>query len=187
MTAERHSSKAALHLARLGLEMLEKHGRKPEFAVDAFISIVRANMDAGWLTYREAAERLGSNIEAVCQRAIRFRWPRIFEGAFRNGSDWASQKGNEGALIKALEAHVETLKAQLAAAEARIDKQVAAGLAAERAKVEAEKARADKAIEAIVSLADRFAPLADRFARLQDRLNALATERSRPWWRRIAG
>jgi chromosome segregation ATPase len=49
-------------------------------------------------------------------------------------------------LIKALEAHVETLKAQLAAAEARIDKQAddlvaydtayAAGLAAEKAKVE---------------------------------------------------
>jgi hypothetical protein len=46
MTAERPSSKAALHLARLGLETLEKHGRKPELAVDAFISIVRANSGA---------------------------------------------------------------------------------------------------------------------------------------------
>jgi hypothetical protein len=33
-------------------------------------------MDAEWLTYREAAKRLGSNIEAVRQRAIRCRWPR---------------------------------------------------------------------------------------------------------------
>ena len=41
--AERRSSKAALRLARLALETLEKHGRKPELAVDAFISIVRAN------------------------------------------------------------------------------------------------------------------------------------------------
>jgi len=125
-------------------------------------------MDAEWLTYREAAERLGSNIEAVRQRAIRCRWPRILgndkrarvqipegvtipvregnEGAFRDGTDRASRKGNEGAydrpLIKALEAHVETLKAQLAAAEARIDKQAedlvaydaayAGGLAADR-------------------------------------------------------
>jgi hypothetical protein len=33
-------------------------------------------MDAEWLTHREAAKRLGSNIEAVRQRAIRCRWPR---------------------------------------------------------------------------------------------------------------
>ena len=32
-------------------------------------------MGAEWLTYREAAQRLGSNIEAVRQRAIRCRWP----------------------------------------------------------------------------------------------------------------
>jgi hypothetical protein len=104
-------------------------------------------------------------------------------------------------LIKALEAHVETLKAQLAAAEARIDKQAedlvaydtayAAGLAAERAKVErmiaefaardaqhaaelkAEQAQTEKAIAA--------------FAALAERLDALAAERAKPWWRRLAG
>jgi hypothetical protein len=64
-----------------------------------------------------------------------------------------------------------TLKERLAAAEARIDKQAddlvaydtayAGGLAAE------------KAIAAFASLADR--------------LDALATERHRPWWRRLAG
>ena len=72
-------------------------------------------------------------------------------------------------LIKALEAHVETLKAQLAAAEARIDKQ-AAESAAELA---AERARSEKAIEA--------------FAALAERLDALAAARSRPWWRRLVG
>ena len=41
--AERRSPKGALRLAQLALETLEKHGRKPELAVDAFISIVRAN------------------------------------------------------------------------------------------------------------------------------------------------
>ena len=45
--AERRSPKAALRLAQLALETLEKHGRKPELAVDAFISIVRANSGAG--------------------------------------------------------------------------------------------------------------------------------------------
>jgi fused signal recognition particle receptor len=122
-------------------------------------------------------------------------------------------------LIKVLEAHVETLKAQLAAAEARIDKQAedlvaydaayAAGLTAERAKVEAEKAKAEKALAAAESRAEKqasdfaareaqqAASLAAEqaktekaiaaFASLADRLDALAAERAKPWWRRLAG
>jgi hypothetical protein len=64
------------------------------------------------------------------------------------------------------------------------DTEYAAGLAAERAKVEkaiaqgvamveAERARAAKAIAAFSSLAER--------------LDQLAEERRRPWWRRLAG
>jgi len=64
-----------------------------------------------------------------------------------------------------LEAHVSTLKEQLAAAEAR--------LAAADASLAAERARTGKAIEA--------------FGALADRLDALAAERARPWWRRLAG
>ena len=122
-------------------------------------------------------------------------------------------------LIKALEAHVETLKAQLAAAEARIGKQAddliaydtayASGLTAERAKVEAERAKADQAPAAAESQtekqasdfaareAQQAASLAAEqaktekaiaaFASLADRLDALAAERARPWWRRLAG
>ena len=41
--AERHSSKAALRLAQLALETLERHERNPELAIDDFISIVRVN------------------------------------------------------------------------------------------------------------------------------------------------
>jgi hypothetical protein len=44
--AERRSPKAALRLAQLALETLETHGRKPELAVDAFFSTVRANSGA---------------------------------------------------------------------------------------------------------------------------------------------
>jgi chromosome segregation ATPase len=84
---------------------------------------------------------------------------------------------------------------QLAAAEARIERQAAgfaerdaerlADLAAEKAAfaakeaalagdLAAERARTEKAIEAFASLAER--------------LDALAAERSRrPWWRRLAG
>jgi len=88
-------------------------------------------MDADWLTYREAAKRLGSNIEAVRQRAIRCRWPRtigndkrariqIPEGVTnpsqegndrgsqegtdrgsRKGNDRAYDRPNEGTFIKA--------------------------------------------------------------------------------------
>jgi hypothetical protein len=151
-------------------------------------------MDAEWLTYREAAQRLGSNIEAVRQRAIRCRWPRtlgndkrariqIPEGltnpaqegndmGFREGADRGSRKGNEraydrpneGPFIKALEGHVATLKEQLAAAEAR-NAQHVADLAAERQ-------RTDKAIAAFENLALR--------------LEAMAAAK-RPWWRRLVG
>jgi chromosome segregation ATPase len=141
-------------------------------------------MDAEWLTYREAANRLGSNIEAIRQRAIRCRWPRMLgndkrariqipEGLtnpLREGNDRPSRganeraydRANEASLIKALEAHVRTLKEQLAAAEARADK-TAADLAAEQA-------RTTQAIAAFESLAEK--------------LEALAEAR-RPWWRRL--
>jgi hypothetical protein len=60
-----------------------------------------------------------------------------------------------------------------AAARGGHDTAYAAGLAAERAKVEAERARTEQAIAA--------------FAALAERLDALAAERSRPWWRRLSG
>ena len=50
--------------------------------------------------------------------------------------------------------------------------QHAADLEAERVKTEAERATAEKAIA--------------EFAALAERLAALAEERSRPWWRRLA-
>jgi hypothetical protein len=147
-------------------------------------------MDAEWLTYREAAKRLGSNIEAVRQRAIRSRWPRTMgndkrariqipdgltnpsqEGndrgsrhPLREGNDRAYDRPLERPFIKALEAHVETLKEQLTAAEARLAQNVA-DLAAEKAKTE-------KAIEA--------------FAAIAERLDALAAQHAtRPWWQRL--
>jgi len=105
------------------------------------------------------------------------------------------------------------LKAQLAAAEARIDKQAedlvaydtayAAGLAAERAKVEAERAKAERVIaeRVIAEFAARDAQHAAElkaeqaqtekaiaaFSALAERLDALAAERAKPWWRRLAG
>ncbi len=148
-------------------------------------------MDAQWLTYRQIAVRLGVSVEAARRRALRGKWARMpgNDGMTRVmlPDDWHPPgapdvradsdrvSSADATTIKALEAHVETLKAQLAAAEARIDKQAddlvahdtayAAGLAAERA-------RTEKAIAAFASLAER--------------LDALANQR-RPWWRRLAG
>jgi len=111
------------------------------------------------------------------------------------------------------------LKAQLAAAEARIDKQAedlvaydaayAGGLAAERAKVAARDAQhaadlageRERADEAIAAFAARDAQHAAElkaeqaqtekaiaaFSALAERLDALAAERAKPWWRRLAG
>src|SRR5580704_3876264 len=117
------------------------------------------------LTYAELAEALKITPASANKLARRRRWPRV------PGNDGRSRvsvpeealvrrdippAGPPDKLIKALEAHVETLKAQLAAAEARIVKQAedlvaydaayATGLAAERAKVEAERAKAEKVI-----------------------------------------
>jgi hypothetical protein len=90
-------------------------------------------MDTGWLTYSEAAERLGSTAEAVMYRAIRGKWPRMRgnDGRARvqvpderpsaaHPVRTLSTRAGEIQLIKALEAHVETLKEQLTAAEARL-------------------------------------------------------------------
>ena len=136
-------------------------------------------MDAEWLTYREAAARLRSNIEAVRQRAIRCRWPRILGNDKRariqipegltdpsqEGSDRGSRRADdrpydrplEWPLIKALEAHVATLLEQLAAAETRL------------AAADAERA---KAIAAFAALAERLDEL---------------TDQRRPWWRWLVG
>jgi uncharacterized protein YhaN len=181
------------------------------------------------LTYAELAEALKITPASANKLARRKRWPRV------PGNDGRSRVSvpeealvrrdippdvstdspldvppvsPPDKLIKALEAHVETLKDQLAAAEARIGKQAedlvaydtayAAGLAAERAKVEAERAKAERVIAEFAARDDqRAAELKAEqaqtekaiaaFSALADRLDALAAERARPWWRRLAG
>ena len=97
------------------------------------------------------------------------------------------QRPADAARIKALEARVETLQAELAGArgelggvrealgEARARADAADARSAELSSdLAARKARADRAIEAFASLADR--------------LDALAAEHTpRPWWRRLMG
>ena len=154
-------------------------------------------MDGEWLTYEQAAERLNVSPEAIRQRVIRHRWPRTAgndgKARIRLPDDVPTPSGRpnrrpvrngqaaDTLFINALEAHVETLKEQLAAAQDRAEKLAAevanrdakhaADLVAERAKVEAERAKADKAIA--------------EFGALADALTKIAAERMRPWWRRL--
>jgi hypothetical protein len=176
-------------------------------------------VDGVWLTYRELAERLGCSGEGARRRAQRGRWtrqrgndglarvmvpndaldaPRPVRTPFAQGDGREDERGAaHSATIAALEAHVETLKAQLAGADARANEEsarTAQGIAAlkdhnatlkadvERLEIQlaaasadlaAERERADKAIAAFASLAER--------------LDALAAARTRPWWRRLVG
>jgi len=181
------------------------------------------------LTYAELAEALKITPESANRLARRKRWPRMKgndgrvrvtvpeEALVRRDSPPDSPEDRPPVspmdsppdkLIKALEAHVETLKAQLAAAEARVGKQAddlvaydaayAAGLAAERAKVEGERAKAERLIAEFATRdAEHAAQLKAEqaqtekaigaFAALAERLDALAAERAKPWWRRLAG
>jgi hypothetical protein len=96
-------------------------------------------MEGDWLTYAQAAERLSTTPEAVRQKAIRGRWQRTIgndkRALVRLPDGWSnpvrtpygrpnkpavrtpSEPRMDAQLIKALEAHVETLKEQLIAAE----------------------------------------------------------------------
>ena len=122
------------------------------------------------MTYAEAAVRLGLSVEAVRQRAIRNRWARMLgndkrarvrlpEGAYPSQTHVVrpTNTPTDTALVDALRGHIETLRAQNEGLEGQL--------------AEA-NARADKAIAALGTLADR--------------LNALAAAEARPWWRRLA-
>ena len=126
-------------------------------------------LDGQWMTYGEAAVRLGVTPEAVRRRAFR--------------SNWARQPGNDGrtrvrvpddapvtrsptalpdtpALVLALEAHIATLKTDI--------ERMTAELAGERAarqtdqeQLAAARAAADRATAELVELARRLAQIAE--------------------------
>jgi hypothetical protein len=139
-------------------------------------------MDGQWLSYQDAARRMGVTAASVRRRAQRARWARQRSNsglalvlvpddvlsAPREpvAGDVAGDVAPDSAgTIAALEGHVATLKGDVE----RLEGQLKAAEA--RAETEAETVR--KAIAAFASLADK--------------LDALAAERSRPWWRRIVG
>ena len=161
-------------------------------------------MTGEWFTYRQAAELLSVSPEAIRQRAKRGRWQKTLGNdkrtRIRPPEGWndvapasddrvlrarvLDERALANQVIRALEAHVETLKAQLAAAEQRAEKQ-----AAEFAACEARHA-ADLAVERI--LADRMSARVDQLSvdlaavdgRKAQLEQELARERERRWFKR---
>jgi hypothetical protein len=156
-----------------------------------------------WFTYRQAAELLSVSTEAIRQRAKRGRWQKTLGNDKRtrirppegwndvariDGRAHGLRSPDERALanqiIRALEAHVDTLKTQLTAAEQRAEKQ-----AAEFAAREARHAT-DLAVER--TLADRMSARVDQMiadlaveqAQRVDAEKRLAAELARGWFRR---
>jgi hypothetical protein len=140
-----------------------------------------------WVTYDEAAARLGISGNAIRRRAARGRWARMA------GNDGLTRiqmpdevppprRGNVGptaatidtaALVVSLEAHIATLKAEVGRltgelAEERTGRQADRDSQAEQ--LAAARAAAEKATAELAALAQRLADLA-----------------ARPWWRRLIG
>jgi DNA primase len=127
-----------------------------------------------WFTYRQAAELLSVSTEAVRQRAKRGQWqktlgndkrtrirpPEGWNDVVRTSDSRAlrarvvDERALANQVIRALEAHVETLKTQLAAAELRAERQAAEFAARET------RHAADLAVER--TLADRMSARVDQ-------------------------
>ena len=159
-----------------------------------------------WLTYKEAADKLGVSPQAVRQKAIRGRWSRtkgndgqarvqVPEQPYRVRTP--SGQVPDVSLVTALESHIKTLqgeneatKEQLAEARARL---AAADARLAAAETRLEKQAAELTDRTTQHAADLVAERATTekaiaaFASLADRLDALAAERAKPWWRRLKG
>jgi hypothetical protein len=167
----------------------------------------RAAMESGWLTYGEAAERLGSTPEAVRYRAMRGKWPR------HRGNDGRArvqipdepnpvrtpsaqpvrtpgEPRVDPALLHALEAHNATLKADVERLEAQLrieaDRLAAAEARAEKQAADFAGRDAERAADLAAERAKTDKAIA-AFAAVGERLDALAAERARPWWKRLVG
>jgi hypothetical protein len=144
-----------------------------------------------WLTYTQAAEKLGVSRQAVRQKATRGRWPRtrgndgqariqVPEQPYRSRTVTVPVPDDQ--LVGSLREHIATLKAELAIERERADRATAelngqlvtereradramAEFAGERAahqeQLAVARAAADKATAELVELARRLAVIAE--------------------------
>jgi hypothetical protein len=117
--------------------------------------------DGQWLTYGEAAARLGVSIDAIRRRACRGHWARLpgndGKARIRLPDDLPAlrldaARDDAPTLVRALEAHIATLKA---------DNETLKG------QLGAERERADHAIAEFVEIAKRLATIAEVKAELE--------------------
>jgi hypothetical protein len=169
-----------------------------------------------WLTYSEAAKRLGTTPDAIRQRVKRGQMqgsrgndnrPRVWVAArpagqvteaSLNRSPESPNRTESGLFgqVKALEDHIETLKGLLAA---EIERTQAVREEAQDARAEAAHAKADQVrmardvatmFDELKTLANKHAALHGDQARLQTELDQARAELARarrPWWRRLIG
>jgi hypothetical protein len=137
-------------------------------------------MDGKWMTYGEAAVRLGVSPEAARRRAIRGKWARMPGNDGRTRVQVPDElhpprtpdaRGTELELVSALRSHIDTLKSDIERLTAELAGERTT-LAAERAARQADqeqhqdqlaaaRAAADKATAELVELARRLAAIAE--------------------------
>ena len=137
-------------------------------------------MDGKWMSYAEAAVRLGVSLEAARRRAIRGKWPRMPGNDGRTRVQVPDElhpprtpdvRVQESEVVHALEAHIATLKTELASEKERADRATAelrGDVERSHREVEllngqlvTERERADRAIAELVELARRLAAIAE--------------------------
>lgn len=105
-------------------------------------------MDGKWMTYSEAAVRLGVSTEAARRRAIRGNWARMPGNDGRTRVQVPDElhpprtpdvRTTELELVSALKSHIDTLKADIE----RLTAELVGERAARQAEVAAERTRAD--------------------------------------------
>ena len=176
-----------------------------------------------WLTYRELGERLGISPDGARMKAKRNKWTATTdnEGSIRvcvpakllanirtnvPPRTAPERSGEQASEIKALQAHIETLKQQVsdhaterewllnqlerqranhdAALDASRDGTVRARVDADCIRGELDRER-DHARDLAGRLDTAHREYGDEAARLRQEITTLRTELARPWWRRL--
>jgi chromosome segregation ATPase len=178
-----------------------------------------------WLTYSDLGERLGISSEAARQKAIRYRWRRrtnnfgkaeilvdlveVREHMERfpprkpkteqlsDDRQTPEDQEADAQTFAALDAHIETLKAMVAKAEAIAERERERA-DNERSRADAERGRGDRLQERVEQILTERAQMSEQqqeavrtleqqISDLRAIMEARAADANRPWWRRLAG
>jgi DNA repair exonuclease SbcCD ATPase subunit len=178
-----------------------------------------------WLTYSDLGERLGISSEAARQKAIRYRWRRrtnnfgkaevlvdlveVHEHMERfpprkpkteqpsDDRQTLEDQEADAQTFAALDAHIETLKAMVAKAEALAERERERA-DNERSRADAERGRTDRLQERIEELLKERAQISNQqqeavrdlerqIEDLRTTMEARAADARRSWWWRLVG